>query len=270
MRVNRVVDAGHSADTNDDWDPCTWYETHRGLWLRPTDGFWRLAGIVGMLSAIACWMTTYDYRFLTTFLPLALAAFLVPLGTKLAYRSLKTYETNVTKFVAGESTADIQAWYRFQFADYVDSNTSSRFATIYGAIAFLAFGFGGLFTGIDGIQLFIGAMILIYSSFIAGIAATSIFYLARSKVWRLGRTYHVKVRSHDTNIMRTGSTLLKVYVIGAVIWSIYSSSGVFNLSNKDCSVTGSLCPSNRIHCRFVHYCSNSIASTHEGIQEPEA
>ena len=211
------------------WRPYTWFEVHQLFWRSSTDGAWRLLGLIVILLSAIGWLLSQNIRFLTTFLPVALGSFLIPGFTKTACNILTSYELNIVRFVVDVDPTEIREWYKYRFEEYVTSKLNYGAACIFSIIATLAMGFGGVFTNFDGFLLIISTTIMVYATLVCGLGLMSIFYLARM-VWMIGKSFSVRVGLHDTNILMTGSMLLRIYVMAAVIWLIYSFSGVLYLT----------------------------------------
>jgi hypothetical protein len=194
---------------------------------------WVLASALGL--AVSAWIfsSTRHWIDLGTVGAFALTLALVPAAMRIIFSILWEWTQRVKDFVRVESAQEsgVTSWICKQFDVFLDSIAPLAFGIVYAAFALFVYDKTGAFTGLSTRQAMASAVVVWLGSFVCGVGLTSIFYLGRF-IWRLGRRYPIRVTPHAHGIISTGDTLLQCYLIVAVVWAVYTSSAVWNLSGR--------------------------------------
>jgi len=199
----------------------------RALW------FWVSISLIGVATSYIFYLKTGLNRFLGTFMFLALGIGAVPIAMRAAYSITLNWTAIIPDFIkdGSDHMSDICKWIDRQFNELKQSRTPVIFAIAYSVFALVVFALGGAFESLTLRLELICILIVLISGFTCGIGLCVMGYLGRL-IWRLGHylgQFDVRISDHSFGILSTGRTLLKCYIIIAIVWCIYTGSATAGL-----------------------------------------
>lgn len=174
-------------------------------------------------------------------IPQALGVVTVPLAYRFCYRQLIGWADALSSFVvltessglAGDE--DIRDWFLRQI-----TMPSHPRAMYFSGVLMASVSFSTLcvnyFVGVPSYPRLYAYGLLLLSGYFAGVGIHGIFVGARA-LWRLGRTFQVRVARHKFGVLSTGSMLLGCYLAIAVAWSIFLMSAIVGNPNTEFLMT---------------------------------
>src|SRR6266496_4236104 len=196
---------------------------HRALWV------WISASLLCTGLAYAFYLRTGLNKFLGTFTFLALGIGVTPIAMRAGYSIILNWKIIIPDFIKDgyERRFDIYDWVDRQFDEFARSHIPVFFGGAYALFALAVFALSGAFESLTSPLAVTCRIIVLVSGFACGIGLCTIGYLGRL-IWRLGQ-YDVRISEHGFGILSTGRTLLKCYLIIAIVWCVYTGSATGGL-----------------------------------------
>jgi hypothetical protein len=158
---------------------------------------------------------------------------LVPLNTKVIYTILLDWVQFLPQFTPLHEVSQpkLEAWVRREFKRLGDSLTPCYFGITFALFAAAIYATTGEFTHLKTFEAVSCAAITMLAAFVCGTGLAALFGLVCS-IWRLGRTFPVRVSEHSCGILSTGSALMKCYGIVALVWLFATGSAAWALQDR--------------------------------------
>ncbi len=191
---------------------------------------WVSVGILLAISALVTFRISGEVLFVTTGFVLGIATTLVPLGVKAGYLIFRDLGRRLDVFLtsAAERPSEV-------FSELLDKRlrqTSVVYVSgaAFGLLALVAFTEGGAFEfGPKApAMLRVQMGITIGAAGVAAGIGLGLIIILTSIVSELDR-FEVKLAPHKFGICAVGNTVLKIYMLTAAIWFVFSCSAVVGL-----------------------------------------
>lgn len=200
----------------------------RALWV------WTSISLLGCGAAYISYLGTGLHKFLSTFMCLALGIGAVPLAMRMVYSITLNWTVIIPDFARDgcDHSSEIYSWIDNEFKELEQSWIPVIFASAYALFALVVFAVSGAFDSLTSLLLaLVSVVIVLISGFACGIGLCLMGYLGRL-IWRLGYhlgKYKLRISEHGFGVLSTGRTLLKGYMIIALVWCIYTGSATGGL-----------------------------------------
>jgi hypothetical protein len=215
--------------------PSTYFDKLAGsLRLRPSVVPYLVLSALSLGVAWWIYRATHRVADLGTFAAFASTIALVPLAMKTIFHVIWEWRSRAADFARSEdldSDPRVAAWIESEFKAFLRSAVPLVVGLAYATFALLVYQESGTFQDLSALQALLGKCVIWLGSLMCGIGLMSIFYLGRL-IWRMGKKYHVRVANHTHGILSTGDALLRCYLVIAIVWAVYTSSAVWNLSGR--------------------------------------
>jgi hypothetical protein len=197
----------------------TWFEYR---WYRGGNVGSPIVGFTFLLLSVLFWRSTGSRFFLFPLVPIAIGMAIIPITHRLAFKVLLSWEDQVVRFMRirdAESQDDRRVWYRLHFTQGATSHIVLYCALGFSGICALMFSLLGDFSAVGFLSTFFALFEVALAGFFCGAVLGSMGLLFKL-IWEIGHQ-EIIVSAHSFGVTSTGSTLLKVYAMGAGVWSVF-------------------------------------------------
>src|SRR5260221_1879865 len=197
----------------------TWFEYH---WYRGRNIGSLILGFAFLLLSLLFWRSTGSRLFLFPLVPVAIGMAIIPIAHRIAFQILLAWEDQVVQFMRTHNTQsedERREWYRKRFRQGATSPVVFYCALAFSGVSVFVIWFLGGFSTLPNLPRFVSLLELALAGFFCGAVLGSMALLFKL-IWEIGHQ-EILVSGHSFGVTSTGPTLLKVYAMGAGVWSVF-------------------------------------------------
>jgi len=187
-----------------------------------------------VISLAFAWNMNEPRAYLGFSLTYAVGFLTVPLVFKFAQSRFEYWAENAKTFVEPTdniASQDLERWLKNEISFFGGSPPMYVTGLLTAMAAFFTFWLAEY----PAVQLNNAASIFttllqFASTFVAGLGIYGIFCACRT-IWRIGKKFRVRVKTHKFGVMSTGIVLVQCYFAVAISWSIYVLSAILGVEH---------------------------------------